>query len=46
MLDTGSTQPDDATLVRLAQGGDAGAFGELVVRHQERLWRFLASLGV
>jgi RNA polymerase sigma-70 factor (ECF subfamily) len=31
-------RPSDARLVRRAARGDAGAFGELVARHRERVW--------
>lgn len=40
---TGGSQPDDAALVRRAKRGDVSAFGELVSRYQERVWRFLAT---
>jgi len=34
-----ATQDPDALLVRAAQGGDRDAFGELVTRHQQRVFR-------
>ncbi len=37
-------ETDDATLARLARGGSAGAFGELVHRHHERVFAFLLAL--
>jgi RNA polymerase sigma-70 factor (ECF subfamily) len=34
-------QDDETRLVALARGGDAGAFGALVERHQDKLYRFV-----
>lgn len=34
-------QDDETRLVELAKGGDADAFGALVERHQNRLYRFI-----
>lgn len=37
-------ESSDAELVAAARGGDTAAFGELAVRHGDRLRRFLASM--
>jgi len=36
-------RPSDAELVRLAQGGDADAAGELYDRHQSRIFRYVRA---
>jgi RNA polymerase sigma-70 factor, ECF subfamily len=41
-----STRLDDAPLVRRVLGGDRDAYGQLVRRHQEVLYRFLRGMGL
>ena len=38
------TQPTDREYVRLSQGGDRKAFGQLVRRYQDRLYRFILRM--
>lgn len=42
--ETNGKERDDAVLAQLAQGGDANAFGQLVIRHERKLIQTLARL--